>query len=158
MNPSDKIGFEFDLEDAYGKRAAEGRRLIVYWNGAQLWEDVEHEVPAGIDGKGNPVKAHKAKVKFPPDWKLTATVPIPQQAGNETISPPSGRPSDKVAPEKSPSSLPSGPADASLPPASTQGTKETDKPVPSPNPWWWAPLAIPALLLAWLGLRTHKQR
>ena len=150
MKPAEQVGFEFDLEEAYGERAALGRKLLVVWVGAQLWDDVKHEVPSGIDANGNPLEPHLAKVEFPRDWKLTITVPIQKTKNSE------GQTLHKSPTAIPPSNSPVSNADSPRSFAPVQPTVSASSAYPS-NSWWWSILAIPVLLLAWLVLRLRSQ-
>ena len=152
MKPAEQVGFEFNLEEAYGERAALGRKLLASWVGAQLWDDVEHDVPAGIDANGNPLEAHMAKVEFPRNWKLTVTVPISPKADNKSAPSTDGKPPDKIPAKISSSALPNGPKDVQTSPPLTHVSIE-----PPVYLWWWTLLTIPVLLVTWLGLRFWKR-
>jgi len=148
--PSKKREFQFDLEDAYGDRAAQGRTLEVKWRNIFGGPETPIEVPESIGTSGTIVPAHDEKNHFPGLWTVSVSVPLPQRAGDKSTSPDSDHPSANQPPEKTSQETPSSKTPQLI--ASTPKNPPT-----SPNPWWWALLAIPALLMVWLGLRTRKQ-
>ena len=156
LRPLDRTGYAFDLEDAYGDSAVKGRKLEVTWNSWNYWADLDRDVPAGVDSKGNPVKAHKEKVHFPPGWKLSVALSIPNGGHGESSIPntteehPITPSTQTPVPEPPADKLSSNKSSAQNPPSeSTQSLI---------NPWWWGLIAIPLLLFAWLGLRLRKQQ
>jgi hypothetical protein len=73
---------EFDLEDAYGNLAAQGRKLVVSWRGAQQWWVKDKNGNAQpTDENGNLVVPPQVAFDFTYAWKLIATVPLPPPQG-----------------------------------------------------------------------------
>jgi len=150
IHPSEKREFQFDLEDAYGDKSAQGRVLEVKWNNyfAGPGGTISVDERKGSDGKIIP--AHEEVNHFPGLWTASVSLPLPRRAEDEKAAPDSDRPSANPTPEKTSQEIPVNKA----PPLATSTPKS---PPTFPNPWWWALLAIPALILGWLGLRFRKQ-
>lgn len=142
---------EFDLEDAYGNLAAQGRKLVVSWRGAQQWWVKDKNGNAQpTDENGNLVVPPQVAFDFTYDWKLKATVPLPPPEGTGDATAPPGTdppPANPPSVQPPPAALPESPP-----------TKSQAGDVTAATGWWWALLAIPLLLLAWLGLRLRKTR
>ena len=150
VEPGAKKEFIFNLEDAYGERAALGRTLEISWESLWLQETAETTEKRNADGKIVPRRIEK--YHFPQHWKISASLPFSQE---EAI------PSDGVIrpdKRKSSSSSRSGNSPSALTPAPTtiQALPKTSAHTPV-SPWWWCLLAILVLLLAWLGLRIRKK-
>ena len=150
LTPSEKEEFNFDLEDAYGKRAVEGRTLEVKWKNLYGGSDELIDVGQKTYPDGRVVPAHEEANHFPGLWTVSVSVPLPKRGGDEKPAPDSDLPSANPPPEKTSQEIP-------INKAAPLATSTPKNPPPSPNPWWWALLAIPALFLAWLGLRSRKQ-
>ncbi len=144
------ISFEFDLEDAYGGRVAQGRKLAVSWIGAEGWMVRDKNgIQQNADENGNLVLPPQEAFKFPREWKLLATVPLPLPHGTR----------DATAPPEADPLLVNPPSVQPLPAV----LHEPPPAIPQANAapasrWWWALLTIPLLLLAWLSLRQRKAR
>jgi len=148
--PSKKQEFEFDLEDAYGDRAAQGRTLEVKWKNIYSGPEATLSIRERINSDGHVEPAHEEVNHFPGLWTVSVSVPLQERGDDEKPAPDSDRPSANPPPEKASQEIPINKA----PPLAASTPKNSPA---APNPWWWALLAIPAFLLVWLGVRFRKQ-
>jgi len=146
--PSYERKFQFDLEDAYGERTAQGTTLEVKWR--NVWFNTETPIQVGEmkgpDGKIIP--AHEEASHFPGRWSVSVTIPLPKKGGDN----PDSKSIDKAVTNAEP--------DENAQPASSQ--KATPITVESSvdqssNSWWWWLLAISVMVLAWFGFRGRKK-
>jgi len=148
--PSKREEFQFDLEDAYGDRAAQGRSLEVKWRNVYSGQEATLSIRERINSDGQVEPAHEEVNHFPGLWTVAVSVPLPKRGDDEKAAPDSAGPPANPPPEKASQDIPIN----KTPPLAANTPKNSPA---SSNPWWWALLAIPALLLVWFGLRTRKQ-
>lgn len=147
LHKSEKIDWSFILGDAFGERAKKGRRLTVTWHLAyNTSRQLADFTRMNQTNHGIPLVENK----FPEGWSISATLDLPKWQGmphDVDVAKPQNGKSDIGAGEAVPTS------------AAAHHTASVQPVAPTPsiaNPWWWGLLAIPAILLAWLGLRPKK--
>ncbi len=156
VEPSGKRKFEVDLETAYGARAALGRVLEITWQVYNSERGGYVNIPPHLDAAGTLTPASCEPDHFRGDWELKVVMTLPPE------NPPDGSSDTRAAQalEQPPAHSPGGentqqsPTSQSRPSAAAPG-KDVAVRV---SPWWWALVAIPLLLLAWLGLRLRNPR
>jgi len=174
-----KQEFQFDLEDAYGERAAQGKNLDVKWRCIYGNSKALIEVPARKGPDGKVIPAHDEVNHFPGLWTVSVTIPLPKKGGDNPDVKSIDKPATNVAPDKNPQ-MPFGrPSPLGLPLLSEKNSEDGAKSPPITAPpessqenrtranvisesqsstsWWWCLLAIPVLVLAWLGFRGRKK-
>jgi len=79
VEPSKKYEFEFDLEDAYGERVAQGRTMEIKWKNIYSGPETHIDIPEMKGADGKVIPAHRDLVHFPGLWTVSVSVPLPKR-------------------------------------------------------------------------------